>query len=584
MKMPIGMGVLLAGLALVTTGCSGFGTTCSKTADCPSGSSCDPNLQVCFVNTTVTAIAPANGTINVPTASAVVTATFSNAVLDGGVTNETFSLDGQGFNTPGDYVASASAKQETFVPFAGRLALGTQYTVNLTNGIHDIGGQSITPFSSTFTTQDGAWQADVPYLSPTSTSTGDYAVANNFYGDVVAGFDNQLLPTTSSDYSFIAGVAPGGSPPSITQTVYSVAGDEVYGPSLSIGNSGRAIAAFNVNHRVSGSVVGFSVKASVYDPAAASWGAAVDLPVPASQAATGVQVVSFQNGDGLALWTQTTTTTTYQVLARAYAAASGWASQVVTVQGDTTVSCDSISLSTDLDANVLAAWRQGSPAAVFTAYRPQGGSFGTPAATSSGTHPAFSPAVALGYYGFGGVAWYEDDGTSTGHFHVFAAAFDPTANPKFGTVTQLDTASSADTPSIGAAANGDLMVVWEEFAAAGGSISASTYSSSSGTWSAPQLLYSNATTAPFGAVVTVDPGGNAVAVWSQPVGTSYLAFGRRFTVSGGWVPPLSQPATQLNFGTDGSFQSKAVVDGTGRVTVFAERASTTSYLDYIGFH
>jgi hypothetical protein len=220
----------------------------------------------------------------------------------------------------------------------------------------------------------------------------------------------------------------------------------------------------------------------------------------------------------------------------------------------------------------------------FSSYRPANGSaFSVPLGISNSANAAAVPDVALGYYGFGGAAWQE---VVSAKRHVFARAFDPSKNPQFAARTPLDTSSfEAFAPRIGGAANGDLVVVWQETAATGGSISASRYSSSTGTWSSPVTLGSDPTNAPQSPVVAVDPGGNVLATWTQTVGTTGVLFGRRYTKSGGWVPPLAQQPTQLTFGTDSAFASQTVSDGSGRGTVFAGiSTATNSYLDYVGFH
>jgi hypothetical protein len=572
MKMPIKSGLFLVGLGagLLVMACSGFGSTCSTTADCPNGSSCDPTLKVCFSNppvppvTTVTAIAPANGTANVPTASAVVTATFSAAVVDAGVTDTTFVLDGQGFNTPGNYVASANAKQETYVPLAGLLALGTQYTVSLTNGIIDVNGFPITPFTSTFSTQDGSWQSSQALPSPTGTSTGDNSINVNFYGEVVAGYDNRFA--AGDGYELLAGVSVSGGPVQINQRIYSVHGDEVYGPSFAISNSGRAFAAFNVIR-----TGGIAVLASFNDPSVGTWSTPVDLPITPTLLGASAQIVALPQGTALGAWTQAPASgANYQVFGRAYSPSSGWAPQQVTIQGDTTITCDEIRLAGDLNQNVLATWVQSSGTTttqIFAAYRPPSGTFGTPVLLSNAANNAQSAgAVALGYAGAGAVAWLEYNGTV---YHAFARPFSP-STASFGSAQQLDTAGSgAFTPAVGASSAGDVLVVWEEPGTTGGKISARSYTASSATWSAPVVLVTDTTNAPSVPTVGVDPGGNAIVVWNQSSSTSTQLYGRRYTVSGGWVPPLAQPPSQLTFLTSGAYLGYTVVDGTGRGTTYA---------------
>jgi len=587
---------LVAAAALAAAGCSGFGTDCSTDSDCTAknpAAFCDPTLQVCFIRPgpVVTNIQPADQATGVTAVGATVTATFSEAINDAGVKDTSFIVDGQGFETFGDFTASANAKQETFVPFAAGLAVGTEYTVKLTADIKDMQGRALIPFQSTFKTADGAWQSDTPYTG--TQDVGLFSVAANYYGEIVSAADLEI--GTSSNFELWAGVSSGvlanGNYPDFgTTPVYSVSTDDAFSPHVSLSTSGRAFVAFSVSS--AGNVY---AKASTYDPGTTSWAPYVDLPVPVSSTTFYATVVALPAGNAVAAWTESVGGK-YKVKGRSYGAAVGWAPSTFFIQSDANADCQELKLAADLGFDVLAAWTQygGAHSQIEVSYYPGTGSFSSPIPISDVTLDSDSPDIALGYYGPSGYAkgaavWRANSG---GNYHIFGSQFDPGASPAFGPIKQLDSApTSAFSPHVGAAANGDAVAIWIESAGSGGSVVTSRFEKSNESWRSPETLVTDTANLPSGAVLTVDPGGNVLAVWLQMSGTAVQAYGRRFTVTGGWTPPLGTPPTRLTTGTDSAsgFDPGVAVDALGLGSVFVSRTDTSvtpniRYLDYIPFY
>ena len=576
--------------ALAASGCSGFGTECSTDADCTAknpAAYCNPDLNVCFVRPgpVVTNIVPANQATGVTAVGATVTATFSEAIADAGVKDTTFIVDGQGFETFGDYTASANATQETFTPLGAGLAVGTEYTVKLTAEIKDLQGRALIPFQSTFTTSDGVWQSDLSYTA--STNLGDYSVAANYFGEVIAACDVQI--GTTSDYYLAAGVSTGvlanGNTPNIDLTVYNVATDEVFGPQVALSANGRGFVAFNV---ISGGTD--YAKASTYDPGTQSWAAPIDLPVPVVTPALEATVVALPAGNAVAAWVESAAGK-FKVKGRAYAATLGWGTGSFVIQGDPNSNCEDLRLATDLSFDVLAVWTDigPSPSQVQVAYFPGTGTFSAPVPISDATVASSSPETALSYYGKGGVVWQA--GATTATTHVYGRSFDPTATTAFGALKQIDTSTTnAYLPHVGAAANGDLVAIWIEQTTAGGKVMTSRFTASSGTWGAPDTLVNDTAALPAGAALTVDAGGNVLAVWLQQTASAYQAYARRFTATGGWTPALGSPATRITSGTDPVYNApQMAVDALGLGSVFVSRLDMSVspnllYLDYIAFY
>jgi hypothetical protein len=570
---------LLAVLAIAAAGCSGFGETCSSNAQCPVGSACDPTLKVCFVVPGVTQIQPANGATSVPAANAVITATFSGPVADAGVKFDTFVVTGQGFHTPGSYAANADSTQVTFHPSAGGLALGTTYTVDLT-GIKDVSGNPIPDFSSTFSTADGAWQPAVPYTA-TGTYSGlfNYSAAANYLGQLTTAVDARVGMT--SEYDLVAGVVDAGADPVFDHTVYGIVGDDAFGQSSAISDDGRAFVAFSVSN-----ATGEYAKVATSDPTAHTWSTAQDLSVPVSTATTGAQVVAVPGGRAMASWLEQVSGK-YKVRARKYDPSTGWGT-VLLVEDDAAVDAQELVSAADQNNNVLVAWMDSgiSPLQVVVAYFTSG-SFTAPLTLSNAAFDSLDPELALNDSGAGAVVWEAKDGSgSSGSYHVYASTFDPNTLT-FTAEVKLDVSTtSANTPFVGVAASGDAVAVWIEPAGTTGtSVVAARFSAASGTWAAPETIYTDTNGAP-GVRIAVDPVGNALVAWPQYNGTVFTMFGRRLA-SGNWVPPLAQLPTQLvpTSTTDSLYNYPAIaVDGTGHGTVLVGMSnSTTTFVYYVAF-
>jgi hypothetical protein len=597
MRTQLTRSILLVFLGLGAAGCDGFGTTCSTDADCTSKNSdsfCDPTLKVCFIRSgpldsglRVTSITPSDGATGVAASGGVVAATFNRPINDAGVGYSTFSVDGQGFLPAGVYDVGAQALRATFTPNAGGFAIGTNYTVNLTAGITGLAGDALTPFTSTFSTADGAWQAEQPYGA--STNTQYYNIAASYFGQIATVVTVQI--GTTNDYVIYGSVgdqAEIASDGGVTFTkLDGDAGETVVSVSTDVSGGGQAFAAWEMDAGTK-----LYARAASYDPGTKTWSAPIDLPVPLSTQTASARVLAESGNYAEAYWRQKDATGKYKVFGRSYVPGTGWDSSYYNIQADPNADCYQVGMATDLNYDLLATWQQaGTPNQIYATYFKNGGTFDTPAPISA-AQDGYAPFVALGYGGTGAVAWTAQ--TTTGVYHVFARVFDPTQASHFDVVHKVDNASSsAFQVQLGVAANGDVTVVWREsVGTTGGSANVSRYTASTKSWSTPEVLVTDSVNCPDSVSLAVDPGGNALVAWVQRpncgANAAGPAYGRRYTVGGGWVPPLSQAATLLQI-ADAVIFTDVVVDGTGYGTVAAEPnglnggSVNVNYLDYVFF-
>jgi hypothetical protein len=585
--------VLIVLAAVAAEGCNGFGTNCSTDADCQAQNTqavCDPTLKVCFVYSgpTVTGIQPVNLASSVVPESAQVVATFSEPIVDAGP--NTFVVNGQGFDTFGTYLVNAGSNQVTFLPLAGGLALGTNYTVNLTAGISDGAGVALLPFSSTFSTTDGTFGAGGTLRF--ATQTGSYTLGGNYFGSVVAAID-LYIDGTVTDYGLAVGIFDAGTNPNTSGfiSLQNVMGQEVNLPSAAIAPSGNALVAWITSPTPTDggtTLTSFNALGVNYDVQTHSWGSQVMFNVGGPDSAPQFPlVVAFDgaNGsDGLAVFLRTVGAN-QAVWGSYHSPTTSWGNEFA-IQSDDTLNASNVSISADYQGNVLVAWQSvqtSGPAGVFAAYL---GIDGTDSETIVLSNPEFNsvaPVASLGISGLGAVVWavtssQTDGGTLA---HVMASTFDPARNPSFSAPVQLDTAASfANFPQVGVSSNGNAFAIWQE----PGAIVTSGFDDASGTWGKPVTLDTDAVVLLNGPTVAVDPGGNAVANWlrfTQDAG--FQLFGGRYTEDAGWHG--RQQIT--NVGTDPvqDIQPAITVDAQGRTVTLEERQPTnTQYIEFIPFH
>jgi Bacterial Ig-like domain len=575
--------LFLLGTVVAIEGCNGFGTNCSTNADCQASNPeavCDPTLKVCFIygGPVVTSIVPANGASGVASDGTNVEATFSTSIVDSGVNASSFSVVGQGFVTPGDYLVTATTA--TYIPDAGGLALGTDYTVNLTAAIKDGQGNTLLPLTSTFSTRDGTWGSGGTLEFP----TGDWAMASDYAGGLITGVDI-LIEGTFNDYGLLVGASLPGDAPILNHFLQNAVGSEVVSPSVAVANDGFGFVSWTSFPTDAGTPFAFTGRVAVYDAFAQTWGPAIQLG-PSDPSVAQFPIVA-AGGSAIAVWTENNGGTPL-IFESHYDFLDAVWQDGGTVQTNFSLGGTNPSVSVDNDGNALIVWQSeqsgGGPTVILARYLSITGNNPPPvqvsnAAASSST----SPFVSLGITGFGAVVWPQQTGETDAGIpivHVFASTFDPNANPNFSAPVQLDKAAIFATfPEVGVAANGNALAIWQELGAA----VSSTYDYATKTWSAPFTLDSDTTFAVNGPTIVVDPGGNALATWVKNGATDgFQMYGGRYTADGGW-----HGQQRITVGADAVSDAypALVVDSRGRGWALMPRepSSGSFYLQYVPF-
>ena len=192
-------------------------------------------------------------------------------------------------------------------------------------------------------------------------------------------------------------------------------------------------------------------------------------------------------------------------------------------------------IAVDPQGNAIAAWYAGGARADVWAsrYRP-GFGWATPVLLdTSSAGDAFNPLVAMDAQGNGIVVWQQYDGTRWG---VWAARYDASAG--WLGVTQLDDkAGDAEAPRIAVSPLGFATAVWSERTSGRSVIWASRFNPAVG-WSGPETVSEALPWSGSAPQITLDDLGRSSVIWTQVNGTASDIYASRAGATGGWEAPV----------------------------------------------
>jgi hypothetical protein len=318
----------------------------------------------------------------------------------------------------------------------------------------------------------------------------------------------------------------------------------------------------------------------------------IGMTLVVAGSATGTQpaLAVSAGGSAVAVWQQYAggnPTAVQHVWASRYAPGSGWSTEMAieapVAATDAGVAAGVLSsdpqVAIDSKGNAVAAWSEndgqiiGAPdfstQIYANRYTPGTGwsgptrlsSFGVPfMGPSQGSEESGSADVAVDESGDAVVAWYTD--VSNVGYKVQAARYDGAA-ATWSSASYLDTcvapscaSDMAPNPRVALDLNRNAIVVWQQATASADLTRpwAARFTASSTSWAAPQQLDTNltSTSAADHARVSVDPSGNAIAVWHQNGPTNNI-IGAYFT-GGAW-----KPAQPLDVAHPGGYNTEPTV-------------------------
>ncbi|MBL0212145.1 MAG: hypothetical protein IPQ13_14720 [Holophagaceae bacterium] len=143
---------------------------------------------------------------------------------------------------------------------------------------------------------------------------------------------------------------------------------------------------------------------------------------------------------------------------------------------------------------------------------------------------ATSPQIAMDASGNALTVWSQYDGARN---NIWANRYTPGTGWGTPALLESDNAGYADEPQISMNAGGNALAVWSQHDGTRTNIWANRYSAGTG-WGTAALIETDNTGDASEAKIAMDPNGNALAVWSQDDGTRTNIWANRYTVGIGW--------------------------------------------------
>jgi predicted RNase H-like nuclease (RuvC/YqgF family) len=259
------------------------------------------------------------------------------------------------------------------------------------------------------------------------------------------------------------------------------------------------------------------------------------------------------------------------------AATPAWKTPVL-IEADNTYGGYFPQVAMNASGNAVAIWLQDDSTNTNNVwsnrYSAATGLWGTPELIETYNTNGAAPKVAIDASGNAIAVWSHYDGARE---NIWANRYNATTG-LWGTATLIESDSSGDASNaeIAMDASGNAVVVWYNFINARNmnDIWSNRYNASTGLWGTAELIETDDTGNAYGAQVAMDVSGNAVAVWSQKIGTRYNICSNRYNAATG----LWGTAVLIETDDSGDANNASVaIDSSGNaVAVWTQSNGTTN--------
>ena len=272
-----------------------------------------------------------------------------------------------------------------------------------------------------------------------------------------------------------------------------------------------------------------------YRPAGAAWQPALDLSA-AGQDAGSARVAVDAAGNAIAVWLRSNGTNTI-VQASVRPVGGNWQpAEDLSAAGQ---SASDLELAIDAAGNAIATWwrSNGTNRIVQTSSRSAGGTWQPAEDLSALGQHADAPHVAFDASGNAVAVWSRSNGTNA----IVQASSRPAGGAWQPAQDLSALGQEANSPRVTLDSGGNAMAVWQRSNGTNDIVQAS-YRPVGGAWQAAEDLSAPGQDASFQRVA-LDAAGNAVAIWRRSNGTNLIVQGSSRPVGGAWQPgkDLSAP-------------------------------------------
>jgi len=471
---------------------------------------------------TVLSKGPAAGATDVAPASAVITATFSEAMQSATITNTTFTVTCSSGAVAG--IVTYSSNTATFTPVAN-LEVLTVYTATITTGAKDSAGNALAAeYKWDFTTRDRIW--GVAEL----IETNDDGLA---FGSQVAVDPNGNAIAVWAQFITANSIVANYYQPDIGWgTAQLLETDDVGAASqvqIAIGADGNGIAVWRQMTGTKNSILTNRYVAG------AGWGNAELLETDDAGGAATPQIAIGVDGNAIAIWRQVTNTK-YSILANRYISGTGWAGPVLLETDDAGIA-EAPQIAIDGNGNAIAVWRQitNTMDSILANRYVSGTGWGNAELLETeDSYAAFDPQIAINAHGNAVAIWAQNDAAGA---NIFFNCYEVGTGWDGPGLLETDDAGAADYPQIAIGADSNAIAIWKQITNTQYSILANYYVSGTGLAGVELLETDDAGAAEF-PQIALDVNGNAIAVWAQNTGVTVSIFANLYVSGTGWAGPV----------------------------------------------
>ncbi|PKM43685.1 MAG: hypothetical protein CVV05_12515 [Gammaproteobacteria bacterium HGW-Gammaproteobacteria-1] len=468
---------------------------------------------------TVTAVSPPADTTGVaPTTTA--TAVFSEDMFASTINDGTFTVGNGNGAVAGTVSFDAIGNVATFTP-TGRLALLQVHTASLSAGITNLAGSALAPISWSFTVGEGAW--GTPALIET------YNGGSATYPDIAMDAGGNALAVWSQSDSIRQSIWANrytvGSGWGTAQLIETDDAGNAGSSCIAMDGSGNALAVWSQSD---------GTRQNIWSnryTAGSGWGTAVLIETGDAGNAFNPEIAMDASGNALAVWNQFDGIRD-NIWSNRYTVGSGWSAAEL-IETFNTGGTDLPRIAMDAGGNALAVWSQsdGTRYNIWFNRYTVGSGWGTAQLIETNdTSHAFYPDIAVDGSGNGVAVWKQNDGT---RYNIWSNRY--TVGSGWGTaqLIETDNAGPADLPRIAMDGSGNGLAVWHQSDGTRYNIWSNRYTAGSG-WGAAQLLESDDVATAAYPEIAMDPGGNALTVWSHWDGIRANIWSSRYRIGSGW--------------------------------------------------
>ncbi len=452
----------------------------------------------------------------------VLTATFDEDMFASTIDGNSFSLS-DGSDVAGTVSFDAINNIASFTP-DNELALLTEHTASLTAGITDLAGNALSAGSISFTTRDGVWGDSILLENDINDISSNPAeLAFDANGNAIAIW-SQTFTTRLSIYASHYLKGTGWGAPVLLEVSTYIASQ----PQVAMNDNGDAIAVWQQTSATSS-----NIWASHYD--GTSWSVPALIETDDTGSAGFPQINIDNSGNALAVWRHHDGTRN-NVMANRYTAGDGWGTAALIESVDTD-NVSGIKMAMDGSGNALVVWDQydGNRDNIW-ANRFDSNTTSWDGAVqidNNDTGGAYTAQITMNDAGNAVAIWQQRDGIDDN-----IAANTYIAGSGWGTAEVIDNRTErADYMNVAIDANGNALAIWQQSDGAFESVYSNYYTAGSG-WGTPELIESSDNAVPYDSLIQIamDANGNGIATWPfyyATPGYSNIAV-NRYVAGSGW--------------------------------------------------